>query len=142
MRRTSIPFLILFLVLVSILIFPQGIKDTDHKANETCYQTLLSGVTSDNDGLRAGCAYMLGEVACDKGVIPLLKILHNDKREEARIVAALSLYKIGDSRGIFAIKQAIRFDESDRVRRLCEKFYLAYMNRDRVSQTSNIAINK
>lgn len=142
MRRTNILFLILFLLLVSIPIFPQGIKDTDNKVKEICYQTLLSGITSDNDGLRAGCAYMLGEVACDKGVIPLLKILHNDKREEARIVAALSLYKIGDSRGIYAIKQAIRFDESDRVRRLCEKFYLAYMNKDRESTSTNVALGE
>jgi hypothetical protein len=44
-----------------------------------------------------------------------------------RIIAALSLYKIGDSRGIFAIRQAIKFDESKRVSKLCDKFYRAYL---------------
>ena len=59
-------------------------------------------------------------------LIPL-DILHNNQSEELRILAALSLYKIGDSRGIYAIKQAIKFDESERVSRLCETFYKAYL---------------
>ena len=82
---------------------------------------------SENLGLQSWAAYMLGEFCCDEAVVPLLKILHNSPYEEMRIMAALSLYKIGDSRGIFAIKQAIKFDECERVRKICEKFYKAYL---------------
>ena len=108
--------------------------------SESCFNSLLSGIDSDNGGLQAGCAYMLGEVECDKGVIPLLRVLHNDKREEARIIAALSLYKIGDSRGIFAIRQAIRFDDSKRVRRLCKIFYNAYLLKKENPTSTDIAL--
>jgi HEAT repeat protein len=56
-----------------------------------------------------------------------MKLLHNSSSEEVRILAALSLYKIGDSRGIYAIKQSIKFDESKRVKRMCEIFFKAYI---------------
>jgi hypothetical protein len=45
-------------------------------------------------------------------------------------MAALALYKIGDARGLYAIKQAIRFDDSERVRNLCTKFYKAYLSKE------------
>ena len=87
----------------------------------------MRGLNNENIGLQAGCAYMLGEVCCDKSVVGLLDLLHNGRTEELRILAALSLYKIGDTRGLFAIKQAIRFDESKRVSRMCEIFYRAHL---------------
>lgn len=54
-------------------------------------------------------------------------MLHSENSDDARILAALSLLKINDSRGIYAIKQAIRFDKSERVKRMCEKFYYHYL---------------
>jgi hypothetical protein len=35
-------------------------------------------------------------------------------------MAALSLFKIGDERGLFAVKQAIKFDDNDQVKKMCE----------------------
>jgi hypothetical protein len=115
------------LMLFSFQILPQEIANQNISAKEACIKTLLGGLSSDNHGLQAGCTFMLGELCCDRSVILLLDALHNNPSEGLRILAALSLYKIGDSRGLFAIKQAIKFDESDRVRRLCEKFYRVYM---------------
>ena len=68
----------------------------------------MNGINSGNQGLRMSSAYFLGEFKCDEAVIPLMKILKSDDNEESRIMSALSLLKIGDSRGIFAIKQAIQ----------------------------------
>jgi len=84
---------------------------------------LLIGLSSGNFGLRTSSAYMLGEIKADEAVVPLMKMLRNEKNEDGRIVAALALYKINDSRGIFAVKQAVNFDESNRVRKLCTNFY-------------------
>ncbi len=53
-----------------------------------------------------------------------MRMLRNAEPEDARIMAALSLIKIGDARGIYAVKQAIRFDESERVRKMCAIFYI------------------
>ena len=41
-------------------------------------------------------------------------------------MAALALYKIGDARGINAIKQRIRFDDSERVRKMCSTLYAQF----------------
>ncbi len=89
-------------------------------------KNLLMGIKSDNYGLKASSTYILGELRSERSVIPLMSVLHNGE-EGARILAALSLYKIGDSRGIYAVKQAARFDDSERVRKQCEKFYYEYV---------------
>ena len=123
--------ILLFSVSLTILLFTQTlsqeIDEIKFPPKENCISTLIQGLNSDNPGVRAGCIYMFGKLCCDRGVIALLDILHSDPSEELRILAALSLYKINDSRGIYAIKQAIRFDKSERVRRLCKTFYKAYL---------------
>ncbi len=88
---------------------------------------LLNGVSSENEGLQTSSAYFLGELKSRKAVIALMHLLHTGETEEARIVAALSLYKIGDARGMYAVQQNIKFDPSDKVRRMCENFYLTYL---------------
>jgi hypothetical protein len=130
MKRINILFAVSLSLILSFQILPQEIADQNIPVKEACIKTLLEGLNSDNLGLQAGCTYMLGELCCNRSVITLLDVLHNNPSEELRILAALSLYKIGDSRGMYAIKQTIKFDESDRVRRLCEKFYRAYMQKE------------
>ena len=93
-------------------------------------ENLLIGMKSCNKGLCASCTYLIGELCCSKGVIPLMSILHNAECEEIRILAALSLCKIGDARGIYAVKRAAIFDESSRVKRLCALFYNASKSRN------------
>jgi hypothetical protein len=134
---------LLFSVSLTILLFTQTLsQEIEEKIippKENCIKTLLQGINSDNLGLKGSCIYMIGELCCDKGVITLLDILHSNPTEEMRILAALSLYKINDSRGIYAIKQAIKFDESERVKRLCETFYKAFLQ-DTKSSNLNVAL--
>ena len=96
------------------------------KNRDAVVKSLLIGINSDNYGLRTSSAYLIGELKLSEAVIPLMRMLKNEIHEEARIMAALSLFKIGDARGIFAVKQAIRFDESQRVSKMCERLYCAY----------------
>ena len=130
MKSRIILFAVSLFLLLSFQILPQEIADQNLMPKEACIKTLLEGLNTDNRGLQAGCTYMLGELCCERSVITLLDVLHSNPSEELRILAALSLYKIGDSRGLYAIKQAIRFDESERVSRLCEKFYSTYMKKE------------
>jgi HEAT repeat protein len=90
-------------------------------------ENYLSGLKSENNGLKTSCAYFLGELGGSESVIPLMSVLRNDESEDTRIMAALSLYKIGSALSINAVKQAIRFDDSERVRGLCEVFYKSYL---------------
>jgi hypothetical protein len=140
MKRSIILFAVSLILIFSFQILPQETADQNSSEMEACFKTLQEGLNSDNFGLQAGCAYMVGELSCQRSVITLLKLLHDCPSEKLRILAALSLYKIGDSRGIFAIKQAIRFDESKRVQRMCEIYYKAYLQ-ENVDNTVNVALN-
>jgi len=139
MKNLTKLFAIAFLLFLSAQIFSQGNTEKNISSKDCCIKSLLQGVKSDNLGLQAGCTYMLGELCCGKSVIVLMDILHNNPSEEVRILAALSLYKIRDSRGIFAIKQEMKFDESERVRLMCEKFYRAYLQGEN-STTVNVTL--
>ncbi len=89
-------------------------------------ENLLAGLKSGNQGVRDGAAYMLGELRSEKAVVPLMALLHNAETESSRIIAALALTRIGDARGVFAVKRAAAFDESEQVQQKCAFFVNAY----------------
>ena len=141
MKRQRLLFTFFLLVAFSFLTYAQTTVLTQTSAKKDCIKkSLLLGVESENLGLQSSATYMLGEFCCDEAVVPLLKILHNSPYEEIRIMAALSLYKIGDSRGVFAIRQAIKFDDSKRVRNMCNKFYRAYLQTKEKPVASFVAV--
>jgi HEAT repeat protein len=128
MKRISVVALALVLALAfSASAFgdePRDKKDIRPTLNKALVEAnLLAGIQSDNFGLRTSSAMMLGDIQSGKAVFPLMSMLKHETDERARIVAALSLYKIGDPVGIYALRQAARFDESARVRKLCALFY-------------------
>jgi hypothetical protein len=87
---------------------------------------LLLSLKSENQGVRESAAYLLGELRSDKAVLPLMAMLRNGESESSRIVAALALTRIGDGRGVFAVKRAAIFDGSERVQQKCAFFVNAY----------------
>jgi HEAT repeats len=128
-------FLGMFLLFIMIISFipsygfnKSSIKNSELK--KEVVQNLLIGLQSKNFGLRTSSAYILGEIRAEEAVLPLMKMLRTEKSEEARIVAALALYKIKETRGIFAIKQAVRFDDSERVQKNCSNFYNQYLREE------------
>lgn len=127
MKKLMLVFLVLTtVILFSATLYSQPVPKRSIQLNESqISENLLIGMKSCNKGLCASCTYLIGELCCKKGVIPLLSLLHNAECEEIRILAALSLCKIGDARGIYAVKRAAIFDESKRVQRLCNIFYKA-----------------
>ena len=125
-KSTLISIILTTIILFSATLFSQPVPKRTIQMNEAqISENLLIGINSCNKGLCASCTYLIGELCCKKSVIPLLSLLHNAECEEIRILAALSLCKIGDARGVFAVKRAAIFDESQRVKRLCDLFYKA-----------------
>ncbi len=92
---------------------------------EAAEENLLIGIASDNYGLRVSAASILGDVGSSRSVVPLMQMLHNGDEGE-RIVAALALARIGDGRGVFAVRQAAQFDPSVKVQRLAAWYYNEY----------------
>jgi len=115
------------LVITLILLTGESFANTLTKRDSAIMkgqENLLIAINSNNYGLKSSAAQILGDIKSDKAVIPLMKILKSSDDENLRIIAALSLYKIQSPMGMFAVRQAIRFDESVRVRNLCLMFYL------------------
>ncbi len=133
---------------ITLIIFLQVISNTFAKPKITStikqntIESLIGGLDSENLGLRSSSAYMIGELKIPEAVIPLLKILHNEKNEELRISAALALYKIGTPIAIYAVKQAIRFDDSERVSKLCATFYNEYSKNKFYDEERNDVVAK
>ena len=121
--KKSILFLLLFITAVS---FASNKNQSQFSAIE---KNLLVGIESENIGLKLSSAYFLGEIKSDKAIIPLLEILHNSEECCAKQVAALALYKINSARGMFAIKQAIKFEEHPQTIKICKILYNQHLSR-------------
>lgn len=91
-------------------------------------ENLIEGLKNDNLGLRTNSAYWLGEMKSQNAVIPLMHIFRSDDDQRAKLMAALSLVKIEDSRGIFLVKRVGEFTEDERMKRICERLYTGYLN--------------
>ena len=121
--KTIITLLVVFLLTATL--FASEVPTTQRSMDMNLIEAnLLNNLDTDNRGLSISSVQMLGEIKSNKAVIPLMRILKNSGDEAARISAALSLYKIGDARGLYAVKQAAKFDNSQRVRNMTNKFYL------------------
>lgn len=112
-------------------LFAKG--NISNKNIENSEKSLLSAIESENIGLSISSIQLLGELNSKDAVLPLMKILHNCQNEGSRIAASLSLYKIGDKRGIFALKMAAKFDNSERVRKMCNSFYAQYILENKIT---------
>ena len=136
---TTIILLTLFLIAASnALANPK----TTAEIRDNTVESLIIGLSSDNIGLKSSSAYMIGELRLSQALIPLLRILHTEKNEGLRITAALALYKIGSPIAIYAVKQAIRFDDSERVSKLCASFYSEYQRNKIIDEEINVDVSK
>ena len=91
-------------------------------------ENLLVGLQSDNEGLQKSCAYMLGVLEAEEAVIPLMRMLRNSEQTCTRCVACWSLCKIGDARGVYAVKQSVKFDDCPQLRLRAAWFYNRYVH--------------
>ena len=130
MKRSALVIGVIALAIA--LSIPTLAGDLRKEIGDTRYdlavQNLFNGVSSDNDGLRVSSIYQLGELQAQDAVIPLMSVLKNSSDESSRLAAAWALCKIGDSRGVFAVKQAVRFDDSKRVQLHSAWYYNLYVS--------------
>ena len=129
MKKLTITALVIFSFFMFNSVFAvNNSTKVDEEKYDLVVDNYLTGIQSDNFGLKTSSAYYLGELKSSEAVIPLLKILSNDDEDvRTRITAALALYKIGDGRGIYRLKTMARFEENSRLADLSEKFYYSYV---------------
>ncbi|MBZ0199410.1 MAG: HEAT repeat domain-containing protein [Ignavibacteriaceae bacterium] len=124
--------LVLFFMMTAATAFanvPVKVKTVSSQTIES----LMTGLESDNYGLKMSSAYMLGELSSEEAMFSLMHMLRTSTNEEGRIVAALALYKISSPVGMNIVKKAVKFDGSERVKKLCNSFYNQYVKDNRVN---------
>ncbi len=117
---------VLVLLTASIAMAADDTKGLSPAQYARAEENLLIGIASDNMGVVEGSADMLGELQSSKAVVPLMGLLRDGNPESTRIVAALALCKIGDERGLYAVKRAAQFDGNERVGQRFAFFYNTY----------------
>ena len=121
---------LLALLLVIGYVIPVAARESvlPSNANKTLIEdNLFIGLAYDNLGLQRGCVLMLGMIQSKRAVIPLMNVLHNNADENMRIAAAWALCKIGDARGVYAVKMAVKYDECTKVQATCAWYYENYV---------------
>ena len=130
MKKSAMIFGVI--VLAITLVLPATANDMRKQLGDAKYdqavKNLLVGVGDDNCGLRRSAIFILGQFEAKEAVIPLMKVLHSCPDEKSRMAAAWALCQIGDGRGVYAVKQAVRFDESAKVQMHCAWYYNTYVN--------------
>jgi hypothetical protein len=131
--------MVLTAVLILVVAIPAMAGQTD-----VIVENLLTGLSTDNAGLQRSSALMLGQQQSAEAVIPLMAILHNNENEDVRIAAAWALCQIGDARGTFAVKRAVTYDDSKKVRATCAWYYELYIQQGtfEFSQSTSEGSNK
>ena len=107
--KKSVFSLLFFFVVFSVISLAQAPPEPDQMiaAKKQIESNYLKGLNSDNTGLKESCAYFLGSIGSEKALIPLMEMFRNATTEGAKLVAAWSLLKIGNPRGVYLVKSTI-----------------------------------
>ncbi len=113
-----------FVVAIATVSFAQADKEISTPSKyEAIEANYLTGLNSDNQGLKVSSAYFLGNMKSSRAVIPLMKMFRNEKNNGAKLVAAWSLLKIGDSRGVFLVKRESELGNCDGISCMLHQLY-------------------
>ena len=122
------------IALAVMLTAPATANDLRKEIGEAKYAAAVKnllvavGEENSNTGLRRSAIYLLGEFQAEEAVIPLMKVLRSCPEQKCRVAAAWALCKIGDERGIYAVKQTVRFDDDTTVKLHCAWYYNLYVS--------------
>ncbi len=94
-------------------------------------QNLVSGLESKNLGVVKSCIYFAGKYKINEVVDNLIRKINCDSLpEDVKVLAAKSIYEIGNSRGIYQLSQTGKFSINERLRKICTLLYNDYINKE------------
>ena len=130
MKKQSLILLtVVFAFVLSTVSLPQSSGYSKSNSSlRVIEDNYLKGLKSDNQGLRISCAYFLGEMKSNRAVIPLMQMLSNEQHEGAKIIAAWSLIKIGDPRGVYRVRREADLSTCCSVQCMCDFFYKQHLS--------------
>jgi len=125
-------------VLLALIVVPVMSLNAEELPKEkkvAAVDNLTVGITSDNSGLRTSSSNVLSNLITDayledsdarKAMIPLLEMLDKGKTDCERIAAAVALYKLGNSIGIYRLRGVALFDDNEKVSKVCKNLYYTF----------------
>lgn len=91
---------------------------SDRQFTEREIGNLLTGIKSENLGLRKSAIYLAGLYGISEAVPALIEQLKNEENAEVKILTALVLLRLEDPKGIEAIEYLYKKDENVRVKKM------------------------
>lgn len=116
-------FVFLLLITISYSSLTAQTRDTADYRSPDAISNLVMGIKSDNPGVRRSAIYFAGKYGISETLLPLMKALRNEKDDNIKYVLAMALYKLGDDRGMFVVKQIACEDSDAKVRNLLSGIY-------------------
>lgn len=128
----------LIAVLLALIIVPAmtlRAEELPKEKKDAAVDNLTVGIESQNQGLRTSSANVLSGLIdesylessdASEAMIPLLKMLDKGETECERIAAAVALFKLGNSIGIYKLRGVAIFDENQKVSSVCKNLYYSY----------------
>lgn len=128
---------VLALVLAFTTVNAQDDEKVELKPNEL--GNLISGLNSENEGLRKNCTYLAGKYRIQEATDHLIANLKKDIDADTKILTVLVLYRIGDEKGIKAVEDLYKNAENKKVEKfaklICEQYY--YLDNDKFAPNDN-----
>jgi HEAT repeat protein len=109
---------------------------SDRQWTENGIANLVTGIKSDNLGLRKSAIYLAGLYQISETVPTLIDQLKKEENAEVKVLTALVLYRLEDPRGIEAIENLYMSDENARVKRISKAILDEFKNKLVVTEVS------
>ena len=96
----------------------QKVEIKKYEFKENAIKSLINGISHENDGVRRGAIYYSGKYMVTQAVDALIEQLEKEKVPSNRMLIVLSLYMIGEKRGLDAIYKTASIDSDPKIRRM------------------------
>ena len=101
----------------------------DKQFTEQEIGNLLTGIKSENLGLRKSAIYLAGLYGVNEAVPTLIEQLKKEENADVKVLTALVLFRLEDPKGIDAIENLYKNDENARVKRMSKAILDEFKNK-------------
>jgi len=107
--------------------YAQANSIRDITSHKYALENLITGIHSENDGVRRNSIYFAGYYKIVEAEDALIAQLKKEKDSSTRILIALVLYELGSEEGLFEVKDLSLNDKDAKVRRMAVQIYNEYL---------------
>lgn len=109
---------------------------SDRQWTEKNIANLITGIQSDNLGLRKSAIYLSGLYEITEAVPVLVDQLKKEENANVKILTALVLFRLEDPKGIEAIENLYKHDENAHVKNMSKAILDEFKNKLAVTEVS------